>query len=185
MASQVEIANLALSKLGACPITSFLDDQEEARAVRSLYTQTLRAELRTHPWNCARKRAFLAALAEPPFFGFRYQYPLPTDYIRILPTSDYRDWQIEERCILSNDAGPLRLVYIAEIDDPNKMDALLVESFACRLALNLAERLTQSATKCDMIQREYKRALSEARRINAFENPIAKRLEDSWVTVMR
>ena len=101
--SQVELANIALSKLGANPITSILDEAEEARAVRRFYKSTLRAELRSHPWNCARKRALLAALAEPPPFGFRYQYLLPADCVRILPGPNDEDWQVEGRRILSND----------------------------------------------------------------------------------
>lgn len=185
MTSKVEVANLALGKIGAGTITSFSDNSDEARAVNRFYTPTLRAELRAHPWSCARKRDQLAALSDAPVFGFSYQYQLPSDCVRILPDADVTDWQVEGRRILTNDSGPLDLTYIGEISDPNDMDALLVEAFACRLAMTLAERLTQSNTKRELAKQEYKETVAEARRINAFERVAIEPPEDPWITAMR
>lgn len=185
MTSKVEIANLALGKIGAGTITSFSDNSDEARVVSRFYAPTMRAELRSHPWSCARKRVRLAALSDAPVFGFSHQYQLPSDCVRILPDATVTDWQVEGRRILTDDGGPLDLVYIAEISDPNDMDVLLVEAFACRLAMALAERLTQSNTKRELARQEYKETVAEARRINAFERVAIDPPEAPWLSAMR
>ena len=61
MASEVDIANRALQKLGAESIVSLTQDSENARACNLCYEPIRDAELRAHPWNFAIKRASLAA----------------------------------------------------------------------------------------------------------------------------
>jgi hypothetical protein len=50
-------------------------------------------------------------------------------------------------------------------------DPLFVEVFACKLAMESCEALTQSSTKADDAAKAYKFALSEAARQDALENP--------------
>jgi len=180
MASWVELANIALQKVGEEAITSLTQDADRARAVNRIYRQELLSELRTHPWNCARARAQLAADATEPAFGLAYRYPLPADFVRLLPTSTVTDWQVEGRYILTDDTAPLEVIYIAEITDPNQMDALLVDAYTSRLAMRICERLTQSSSKREMMERDYNAAVALARKVNAFENVARERQEDSW-----
>jgi hypothetical protein len=57
VATDVDIANRALSRLGAARIATVNDDTKNARAVRSAL-EIVRAEvLADHPWNCATRRA--------------------------------------------------------------------------------------------------------------------------------
>ena len=56
MASEVDICNRALSKLGAARITSLTEDSVNARACNAMYESVRDAELRAHPWNFAMKR---------------------------------------------------------------------------------------------------------------------------------
>lgn len=61
MATDVDIANRALSRLGAARIASINDDVKNARAARSAL-EIVRAEvLADHPWNCAVRRARIYA----------------------------------------------------------------------------------------------------------------------------
>jgi len=116
MASQVEIANRALTKLGAARIISFDDDNKQARAVKSMFEIVRDAELRAHLWSFSVKRVSLAALSTTPTWGFDYEYQLPSDYLRLVQVNDvypgpslddYRnasvaEYVVESRKILTN-----------------------------------------------------------------------------------
>jgi hypothetical protein len=186
MTSKVEIANLALGKLGANRIVSFSDDSEEARAASLFYLPTLRAELRRHPWSCAKKRTTLAPTSSTPL-NFAYAFNLPTDCLRVLKDLDgyEHDWEIQGRQLLTDETDTLELPYIYEITDPNIMDPLLVEAFACKLAMQMTQRITQSRGKKSDLAEEYKEAIAEAKKANAFERAAIQPQEDPWIQAMR
>lgn len=195
MPSQVDIANRALTKLGEARIMSLSDDVEAARAVSSLWDIVRDNELRARTWNFSVKRTSLAALNSTPSFGFEYEFQLPSDCLRVLmigeyypgpSLTDYRnspeaEWQIEGRKILTDYAAPLYIRYVASITDTGSWDAMFVEAFASKLAVELAERLTQSSTKRDFAWREYETALRMAVRADAIENPPEPLADDAWI----
>lgn len=195
MASKTDIANRALTKLGEDRITDLLDDTERARTVNSLYGIVRDAELRAHVWNFAIKRASLPRLAEVPGYGFGYQYQLPADLVRLIQVNEWWYWrggndhyaasnaeyQVEGRMILTDYESPLKIRYVASVDDPGLYDALFVEAFACRLALECCERLTQSNTKLQAIQLQYKESMRQATRSDALENPPQALPDESWM----
>lgn len=195
MASNVDIANRALTKLGEGRLISLGDDTKAGREVNSMFHIVRDAELRAHNWRFAIKRARLAALVAAPEFGYTYQYRPPADCLRILEVgdvypgadlSDYvgmpsSEYAYEGGLILTNIAAPLKLRYIARIEDPTLYDALFVEAFACKLAMELAEPLTQSSTKRELAQREYDRAIALAVKANSIELPPVKAADDTWV----
>jgi hypothetical protein len=188
VASEVEIANRALTELGAKRIASLTEDSVNGRAINSVYDVLRRAELRKHPWNFAIKRAQLAASATEPLFNRETAFPLPSDCLRLLPPDpetnwEDMDWQIEGREVITNDSAPLDVRYIWDVTDPNVMDPLFREALAMSIAARLAEQLTQSNAKKADAKDSYKEAIAEAKKINAFENVSAKPPEDSWVTV--
>lgn len=177
--SDVAIANRALGKLGGTTIVSLTQDSPAARAVNAIYTGVRRAEIRKHPWNFAKTRASLAAKADAPEFGFAYAFALPADCLRVLNKADV-DWKIEGQDILSDDGGPLEIIYLRDVTDPNVFDEAFIEAFACKLAMELAEKLTSSSEKKNSAGNDYKFALSEARRTNAIERMSEDRLTDEW-----
>jgi hypothetical protein len=181
MSGATEIANRALQCLGDTPILDIGDNNERARIMRRAYDPVRKAELRKHIWNFARKRAVLAPEATGPIFGFKYSYATPPDCLRILPPQDARDWTVEGRKILT-DCGPaLNLPYIADITDPNMMDEIFVEAFAKKLAMETAEKITQSTSKRELAQQEYREAIAEGRRTGAFEQIPQEFPEDDWL----
>lgn len=189
MASDVQIANRALSKLGDKTIVSLTENSNQGRALNECYVLVRQNEIRRHPWHFAKKRASLAASVDTPEFDFEYQYTLPSDCLRVLmPFSgsesvqaDNRvDWKIEGRNILSNQEGPLLISYLADITDPNQFDVAFIDVFASRLAMEVAMRLTGSTEKRKNAAEEYKTSLLEARRMNAFEQFSVARPTDDW-----
>lgn len=182
MASQVDIANYALDLLGAEPIVSLTEDSENARAINRKYNIVLRSMLRKHTWNCSKKRVQLAPLSTAPAFDYIYQFQLPSDCLRPIFPSDVTDWSVEKGGILlTNDGNTLNLVYIAMLDDPNDMDDCFVEAFGSKLALDTAEKVTQSATKRKLAKEAYDDAMAEAKKANAYETIPAQQDYSSWV----
>ena len=192
MASEVDICNRALQKLGASRITSRLDNTKEARACNFAFDIVRDAELRTHNWNFAVKRAILAEDTSTPVFGYGHQFQLPADWLRNYMTNDNSTprtigdtkpaWKTEGRKILTDDGGSFNLKYIAVVKDTTQFDALFVESFASKMAYELAEELTQSNTKKAAALQDYKMAIAEAKRTDAIEDPSDEMPEDTWIT---
>ena len=182
MPSTVDICNLALQRLGAKPISSLSDDSTAARECNRVYDHARDSELRSHPWNFARKRASLAASSTVPAFGYDLQYPLPADFLRLLPTAEQDDFQIEDGNILTDDTAPLEVTYIYQQTDPNAFDQTFVDLLVSRIAMDLVEKLTQSNQKLIAAQNRYVASQREARRVNAFERTAQVPPTDSWIT---
>tara|TARA_R110002096_G_scaffold130706_6_gene280055 strand:+ start:1137 stop:1712 length:576 start_codon:yes stop_codon:yes gene_type:complete len=187
MTDAVSICNLALQLVGAKSISALTDDTTAGRACNRVYTQARDSELRAHPWSFARERVQVAADSTNPTFGYAKRYALPADYLRILPTNGTNgsaiqdDWQIEGRYILTDDSSPINLVYLKRITDENTFDATFIELLAARIAMDIAEKVTQSNTKKEDAVTHYKSVQKEARRVNAFERPPQTPPTDDWV----
>jgi hypothetical protein len=195
MASVIQVANRALTKLGSARITSIDDDVKAARSIKSCFDDVRDDELRSHRWQFAMKRTSLAALSTAPEFGYEYQYQVPTDFLKIDMVDDrfpsavmdnyigaeYLDWALEGNLILTDIGAPLKLRYVAQVTDPNGWDPNFREALACRLAAELAEDLTQSNEKRRLAWEEYKRAITQAIRSNAIEKLPVQPPDDAWV----
>src|SRR5271156_6060526 len=90
MASEVDIANIALIILGKPTIASFADNSNAARAITVLYDPFRRALLEGPGiWRFSVKRASLPSLTAVPVSGpFTTQYAMPTDCLRTLQVGD-------------------------------------------------------------------------------------------------
>lgn len=188
MASEVQICNRALQKLGAKRIVSLSDDSVNARACNVAYADLRDAELRAHPWSFAITRAQLAADAVPPTFGRQNAFQLPSTCLRLLPpypeqNFNDRDWQIEGTKIYTNDSAPLEIRFIQQVTDPNVMGVLFREALSARIAYELCEELTQSNQKQAALLQAYSLAIKEARRTNAIVNVPAVPVTDEWLTI--
>lgn len=188
--SIVSICNTALDLLGADTITSLADDSKQARFCSRNYERVRDAVLRAYPWNCAMARASLAALAEPPAWGFAAQYQLPEGpqppyCLRVLAINGETDfalaYKIEGRRILTDVAAPLDLLYIARNEDAAQYDALLVDAIAARLALDAAYPLAGSVSLAQAMSQAYAEKLAEARQVDSQEGTPDVRTTDDWL----
>jgi hypothetical protein len=195
MASQVEIANRALTKIGEARITALSDNLEAARVISAMWDIVRDSELRARNWNFSITRASLAALVTTPAFRYTYEFQLPSLCLKVIQVgeyypgpsmSDYRnapeaEYQIEGRKILTDYPAPLYIRYVESITDTGQWDAMFVEAFACKLAIEICERLTQSNTKRQLAAEEYKEAISMAVRSDAVENPPEAIPDSAWL----
>lgn len=184
MASLVSVANLAASKLGEDDqLASFEDDTHLGRSVRAAWDIVRRAALRDHPWNFAMRRVQLAATAAPTaIVSWSTSFPLPADCVRVIEVLGWSrsDFEVEGRAILANAAGPLGLRYVADVEEPALWDDLFVEAFACRLGFQVADRITGDRGRKSDLWQAYQDALSQAKRVDARENPRVEWEPTGW-----
>lgn len=87
MASDVDIVNLALSRLGDDATVTSLDPPEgsaQAEHCAQFYPIARDSLLELHNWNFATRRIVLAAVTLPDNAGFLYAYSAPSDCIQII-----------------------------------------------------------------------------------------------------
>jgi hypothetical protein len=189
MAGKVEIANRALTKLGAERILLLTDPNKEARVMNSMFDTVMDAELRRHRWKFALKRATLPALVATPEWGYAYAYQLPADFLALVQVNEFylrglkqkTLWTVESGQILTDLAAPLKLRYIRRVDNMALLDPLFVEVLSCKLAFEACETLTQSGQKRQAAGEEYRFAVNEAVRQDAIENPPDELPWGSWL----
>lgn len=199
MASEVDIANRALSKLGAARITSLTDNNKGARAMLARFEHLRDAELEAHPWRFAIVRTTLPALVSTPSYGFSYEYQRPSDDLRpiMVGGNGVNVETIGVQCtgggqidplfeiigdvIQTNLSAPLKYEYISRVEVAGKFPALFVEALSCRLAMDACEELTQSSSKYDRASDQYKQAIREARRVNALYRPPGARTPGPFI----
>jgi hypothetical protein len=194
-ASNVAIANLALTKLGDLRILNLTDNTKPAREVNAVFDMTRDYLQRRFSWRFCIKRANLAADTTVPLWDWSYQYQIPTDCMRILqvgqwyPSPDLSDlistggqeYVLEGKYILSNQAGPLKLRYLSRVTDPVQFDAAFDMAFSAYLAYILAEPLTASAEQKQMAYNDYRNAIKDAVIANAIENPPESLADQTWI----
>jgi hypothetical protein len=266
MATDVDIANRALSRIGARRLTTLADATEAARAINSAFVQVRDEVLRAHPWKSACRRAvgtwvqkvisapgisqanpgvvtstghglaqgtviridgvagmtqvngnryrvgapvfandfrlntldFLpvntasfgawvsgGTVTVVPLYGYANQYAIASTVLRVLELEDEtpgEHWEVEGRFLLSDRASPINYRYILQLTTYTEYDPLLVSAFAARLAVEVAEELTQSADKRKLALAEYEGILNVAKAQNAREQTPSDPIESEWLT---
>ena len=133
-----------------------------------------------------------------PPYGWARKFPLPSNCIRVIEINGFSgtqsnlggygfgsDFTIENGYILANDSGPLFIRYITA-DTTNYIpvsswDAMFKEVMACRIALEISTEVKQNDANWEKLNKEYMRALSQAKAGDAIETPSDIRPEDDWI----
>lgn len=175
--SQVDVANLALIKLGDVQITTFDDDSAHARVVKLLYPRVIDSVLRDHRWRFSIKQAALARLAGAPTWRYQFRYQLPTDpyALRIIRVStedpaigNNTPWEIQGREILTN-ADSVNVEYVARITDPQQWDVQFLDAVVERLASELAMPITNTPTVRGQLLQAYVMKVDAAKASDGME----------------
>lgn len=187
-ASDTEVVNSALIKLGAEPISDLQDEVKAARFARVVYPRLRKEVITSHPWNFAYERRVLSASAAAPAFGYDYKYPIPADILRVffINEQDYSsDWKVEGKFILT-DLSSLKIEGVRDVTDTSKWTATFDEVMAFRIAWDLAYPLTQSIPLRDAMKKDYLDMLGQARSFDAQEGgKIAQIGADEWINARR
>ncbi len=153
------------------------------------YDSIFVAELESHIWNFAIKRASLAADATAPIFGKPRSFPLPGDFLYLAPQEttlgnpDKHDYQIEGTSIYSAEDPPLPIRYVSSNITESSFSGTFAESLAAALAMACCEELTNSNTKLGNLSALYDASIKRARRRNDIQNAPVKAPTCSFITV--
>jgi hypothetical protein len=183
MASETDICNLALTRIGHSQITSLSEGTKAADLCTLHYPLARDIMLRDHHWNFAIQRSTLALLVTTPNHEFAYQHALPADCLKVIrtdlddiaggieygyPYSTGAPYKIEGRYLLS-DEDTVRLEYVARVTDTAQFDTLFVDCLAQRLAAELAMPLADNASLAKTMWDMYAAKIRDARSVNAQE----------------
>jgi hypothetical protein len=166
-------------------ISALTENTKSGRLCALHYEPSRDAVLRAHPWNFAVKRVDLASEDDEPPFEYTYQFPLPSDFLKMVRTEDESanyvdDYRIEGGKLLSN-SDTVAIEYIARISDVALFDPLFVDLLAQRLAAELAISFTDTQSMAQGFWQVYNQKLAEARGVDAQEG-VPRNIEaDAWV----
>lgn len=159
-ATTTEIANLALSNLGAKLITSLDENTETATRVRTYWDQSILELLAEENWIFALKRSVLTLdTSSDNHTGFENCYNLPADLVRpvlafetdTLPSPaswDHleegdQEWLVENARFYT-DIDDAILMYVYENSDASKWPVWFSNALSALLAYRMCFKFTQS-----------------------------------------
>ena len=162
--STTDVCNDALGQIGAARISSFESDPSvPAVHCRTFYPPLRDGLLRSAHWNFAMARQTLTVEATAPPFEYSYQYPLPSDLLKVVeyygatPVTPGQTWtwtqertvakyKLEGRKLLTNDSA-VKILYLRRVTNPAEWDALFYQLLTTWLASKLAMAITKDAGK--------------------------------------
>ncbi len=186
MSNRVDIANLALTWMGANQITSLEDEAPEAQILKVNYDLARDATLEAHEWSFAIERWIPAKDPEGPVWGAGFRFKIPSNIIRVLRVENTftgplpsgtvgnvnqqrqigrrmeADWKLESGYIITDESAIL-CKGIRRIEDEGIFSNLFVHAFAAKLAMLTAYSITESDGKFNAMSALYKLHIQEAK----------------------
>lgn len=173
MASQLDIINSALIKLGCMPLLNLNDASKEGVLTTARFDFCKDYVLREHPWKSAIKRVSVIPLSVQPLSiphnlrQWQYAVQLPSDYIRlVLNDDDQLHFQIEGSTFLTNDQV-IVIKYVWSVNVIPQLDTHLAECIAWYLASDLCLAIVQNTLIADRMTKQYLAFLSKAKFMDA------------------
>lgn len=166
----VTICNMALMAAGIPSITSFDEENNNAKLCRSFYPVLRDRVLRDHTWSFATAYYKLPQLSEEssdPEYGI--VCGLPVDVIRVVRLTDDSPYKrIGNKILVTH--HPVTLEYIRRVEDPNLYDAAFVEALQNLLSSEIVLSSSRDIQQAQYFRNEYERKLAVARSIDSSEN---------------
>lgn len=191
--TRASIAALALMKIGATDVYATPNGNPASRSIDRAWDAVRRAVLRGNgkhqpKWNFALRYVEATARVvteETPLpFGWTAGFAMPADFVRLaeLVDCDGADrWMFAGGELLTRGAGPARFWYVADADDVATWDASFVQTFAARLAFEIADAIAGDTGRRKDCWAEFEAGLAAAAKVDAVENPPVESIEDDWI----
>lgn len=173
MASEIDICNLALARLGDSATVSSISPPEgsaQAEHCKRFYPIARDALLELHDWHFATRRKVLAAISGE-WAPWSYAYAPPADCLRVVailpPESAETETQpferelgpVGEAVILTNQEEAVAR-FVAKVTDTTRFSPLFVDALAWLLASHLAGPLLKGDAGIKMTQQCYSTGLA-------------------------
>ena len=157
MHTNIDIATMALLKIGERPIQSFNEDSVAAQCARSLFEPTVNALLTSHPWRFASRDFDLSRTDDGDFL-------LPAEVLRVLRCSASR-YEIRGRRIIAN-ATTIKITAIVKTET-TEFPPFFISCLATRLAMEFCIPLTENQNAFNALSEIYEVELRSAKFIDS------------------
>lgn len=185
--NDVALCSRALIRLGAAPITSFLDGTAESEIAGALFGPTRDALLSSYSWSFATGQMVLTETVDAPIADYQSAFALPNDYLRAISAGtggrgrglNYRI----SRGALHTNAESVILSYIfrpEEEEFPPYFDMALIS----RLSAEFCIPITENTSRADALARMADKEFARARQIDAQQDSPG-RIEDFTLVDVR
>jgi hypothetical protein len=195
MASQLIIANWALTLIGEKRLSSLSDDNQNAEMVSEFWDPVRDALIAQQAWHDFIERTSLAADTAEPAWGYSYQYSFASNVVRPLQigpfyvglnlssyrNSDSAEYRIEQRKILTDLGAPLYVKCLINTPEIGTWQPCFAKLMAADLAESINPRATENETIGQRLAGWRTRAWYEAASVNAVEDPPEPLADDSFI----
>lgn len=180
----IKICNLALMMVGIPPITSFEENNNNARLCKEFFPVLRDRVLRDHPWSFATTSYHLQKLHEESFDpALPFVCALPGDVIRILSLSDASPYRrVGKKIFIQN--FPASVIYVRRIEDPGLFDETFCEALQYLIASEIGMANTRDASLIHFYRQKYEKSLASARAVDSQENRFSlqnRPRRSSWI----
>lgn len=189
MPGETELANHALSLIGATRIEDLTEGTDKANTVNNIYTALRDSLIRKGNWDWATKRVKLARSSTAPAFEYDYAYPLEHDWLRTVAvhgndagygTIDYRtEFVGTQRCIVTSSEN-VYMRYICRVTDAGLFSADFYTALVVALARDLSIPIASSNTMRKEYKDDAKRSIAAARSTDSIDSSPERRPRGSW-----
>ncbi len=201
MATRLGLYNEAARLIGEQPLATVTDDVPIRYTLDESFDDVVLDGLSRGIWNFALKTAtFTSDGSITPLPGYAFAIAKPDDWLATIAASEYRDirdYYFSETSDQIKDSGgawhsdsdELTVEYIstdfAEDANLGEWTPLFSRFIAASLALDIANRLTQSSTTVQVIEREVKNRLLRAKSRDARDEKEARVRPGNWIRAQR
>ncbi|MBU0522696.1 MAG: hypothetical protein KKC24_23860 [Gammaproteobacteria bacterium] len=176
MSSDIEICNVALSRVAHTqPIVSFTERSKAAELCSVFYTTLRDLVLADFPWPFAESIVTLADIGSPaPGWAYRYRYPADCLKVREIIIPGQRvplnsDQQIPYKIgydvggrVIHTDLPEAGVRFTFRVEDSTFFDPLFADALAWRLAMDLALPLSSKPELQTYATQQFQLALTKA-----------------------
>jgi|TARA_R110002050_G_scaffold169757_2_gene301577 hypothetical protein len=187
--SAVDVSSRALILIGAEPITSFDDGNNEALVASNMYEDVARSSLVNCRWRFATNQSVLNRLSDAPTGRYDAAYQLPSDSLMVHAVTindspiEYQTYGNKVFCdATSNETLILDYTFRAEEVDWPSYFVMAVEY---ELAAVFAVALARDASLSSLMEQKGQMAMIKARNLDAQQQTTRKLLTTRFVSQRR
>lgn len=160
-AQWVTIANRALIRIGAEPISALDDGTSGANFSTQLLPQSVETVYSAYHWRVASKRAQLSPLTTSPAYGYTYEFALPVDFAQVREVECASPYAVSDNKIIT-DAIEVYISYLPLPSAPTDMPIVLRDLVVRQLAYLLSIPILRSEGTTTRLLQEYQQAFGVA-----------------------
>lgn len=180
--SDLDIINAALVELGIRPATSRTEQTRAMQFATARYEAVRDEVVTAGNWNSATKRVTLNKLTTTPAWGFDNEYQLPDDFVRFKRQDDLDlPFSIEAGGKLLSNWDEANILYIFRITEVAKMDELLKNAIATRLAAKIALAVKGDLRQAQLLDALHEKQVSLANLVDANQAPVETMTGTTWI----